>query len=91
MASTFVHSGLWVIWMTPEAAERHTRKVMNIPEDSGIGWQPYQVLVNTPNCLSYCAFRTMLDFRRWVGDHRVEFKHMGLGVRLGRIYEPLHS
>jgi hypothetical protein len=51
--------------LTPEASEAHTRRSMNIPANSGLGWTPYNYLV-THRAISHWACHTEEELKRWM-------------------------
>jgi hypothetical protein len=53
-----------VTQLTPEAAEAHTRRSMNIPANCLLGWVPYNYLI-TRNAISHTAFHKAQDFDQW--------------------------
>lgn len=57
---------LHVTWLTPQTAERHERRVMNIPPDVGLGWTPYIIRVTHNGVLAYKAFTSLRNFKLWL-------------------------
>ena len=52
-------------FMTAKEAEAHTRFAYNVPDDCGLGWTPYRVLV-TQAAIPCTAFHTREEFRSWI-------------------------
>ena len=67
--SAFVpYEGLHVSMMSKRGAIAWDRFVRRVPEDVGLGWRSYTVLVKSHGATSYKAFHTVKDFRRWLGE-----------------------
>lgn len=61
-----------ITWMTPAQAEAHTRRTMNIPDDHGLGWTPYNILVLRDGHTSTFACFTEDELQRWLrSQHHV--------------------
>lgn len=64
--------GLRVCLMTERRADEHTRRIHNVPDDVGLGWKPYTILVTSYGGVAHTAFHSMRDFRCWLGrDYRI--------------------
>jgi hypothetical protein len=57
--------------LTPEAAMKHTRRTMNIPDDVGLGWTPYNYLV-THKAVSQWACHNEKELERWMSVNKFE-------------------
>ena len=81
-----VKPGLTVMLLTQEEANRHTRRTHSIPDDCGLGWTPYTIIVQD-GTLAYCAFNRMADFKRWLGWHKLQLSTnwRRQSFRMGRI------
>lgn len=55
--------GMHVTIMGDRYADAWTRRVYNVPPESGLGWKPYRVLIMS-HAISYKAFATVRAFRR---------------------------
>ena len=53
---------LHITVMTKRYAEAWTRRIMNIPPESGLGWKPYTTLV-MKGASSYRGFHRLRDVR----------------------------
>jgi hypothetical protein len=77
--------GLSFLIRTQAAAYEHERRAYNVPPGVGIGWTPYKILI-TDGAISYCAFHSVRDFRRWLGgSFRVSLTGGYRRIRYGRI------
>ena len=79
--------GLHVTLLTQRKADEHARRVHRVPDDCGLGWKPYTILI-TDRAVSTKAFHRMSDFRRWLGrDFKVSLSGAwhSPGIRSGRI------
>jgi hypothetical protein len=59
------HNTLHVTFLTKRGAERFVRQSHNIPDDCGIGWTPYRVLVTSYGAVSHTAFVRWCELRAW--------------------------
>lgn len=66
--------GLSVVWMGRRTAEEHTRHVYNVKPETGLGWKPYTIIIES-GALAHTAFHTAQELRRWLGG--------GFKIRLG--------
>ena len=73
-----------VSWMTQKQANEHVRRVYNVPDDVGLGWRPYKILI-TQSAISCRAFNTVAGFREWLRRNNLTFEITGrfLGDGIG--------
>lgn len=78
--------GLSVYLMSRPEAERFTRRVHNVPDSSGLGWQPYTIIVQDGS-LAHTAFITMREFKVWLSSYRLTLtgNWRRRGFRAGKI------
>ena len=63
--------GLHVTLFGAKGAEQWVRHAYNIPADVGC-WKPYRVLVQSYGGVSYTAFATIKEFKRWLGEAKLQ-------------------
>lgn len=88
MSAYGAEDGLHICVMSRRYAKNHTRRVHNVPDNVGLGWKPYTVIVTSYGGVAHTAFHSIRELKRWLGsEFRVSLTGPwnAQGMRAGRI------